>query len=363
MLADFDVATSCGIEIGALTTPIVGRGEGEIIYVDHTDTESLRRKYRDHTAVDVRRIVEVDAVWGGNTLQQAIGVDRKVDYVLACHVIEHVPDLIGWLQEVKAVLRPGGTLRLIVPDRRFTFDRLRRETRLADIVFAQMVATRIPLAPMLLDHILEVASVDAMAAWRGEIDDDALTRMHTLQMAIDVAQDATRNGTYHDVHCWVFTAETFAALMARAASLGLIGYECVDFHDTETGDIEFFVALRPCDDADAAAASWRRMVDALRAVASTPLAAHDAAPAAEALSDALARVSTERDDAVARLPALEGRAAAVLDALARVSAERDAALAMVAALQRSTSWRITRPLRALAMAARRTARGAIMARD
>src|SRR5687768_3410790 len=101
MIAGLDVAKLLGIEIGPLTTPIVGRDEGEIIYVDHADTETLRRKYRDHPTVGVGCIVEVDAVWGGNTLQQAIGVGRKVDYVLASHVVEHVPDLIGWLEEVR----------------------------------------------------------------------------------------------------------------------------------------------------------------------------------------------------------------------------------------------------------------------
>ena len=31
-------------------------------------------------------------------------------------MIEHVPDLIGWLLEVAELLRPGGVLDLFVPD-------------------------------------------------------------------------------------------------------------------------------------------------------------------------------------------------------------------------------------------------------
>jgi hypothetical protein len=205
----------------------------------------------------------VDAVWGGNSLQQAIGQARKADYVLASHVVEHVPDLLGWLAEVREVPRPGGELRLIIPDRRFTFDRLRQESRLSDVVYAHLVGARAPLAPMILDHVLEVAQVDHLAAWRGTLDDRTLTRLHDLELARNVARDALQNGTYHDVHCWVFTPRSFAALMARTAALGLVGFECAGFQQTETDDIEFFVAMRRCEPTTAAVASWQRMADAL----------------------------------------------------------------------------------------------------
>jgi SAM-dependent methyltransferase len=98
-----------GIEIGPLLKPVITKNEGDIIYVDHVDTEALKAKYADDPNVDTRKIVSVDAVWGSQTLLQAVG--RRVDYVIASHVAEHVPDLVGWLGEIGEVLRPGGTLR------------------------------------------------------------------------------------------------------------------------------------------------------------------------------------------------------------------------------------------------------------
>lgn len=264
MLVRLDLRHLLGIEIGPLTTPIVARNQGAIIYVDHVDTEALRQKYQNHPTIDVESIVNVDAVWGKSTLQEAIGVGRKVDYVLASHVVEHVPDLLGWLSEVREVLRPNCELRLLIPDRRYTFDRLRRETRLADILYARLARARAPLAPMILDHVLEVVQVDHRAAWRGEIAEDTLSRLHSLEHALTVAEDALRNGTYHDVHCWVFTPASFANLMARACELKLVGFECADFEDTNVDDIDFFVGMRRCDNADLAAASWRRMATAVR---------------------------------------------------------------------------------------------------
>ncbi|QMU76565.1 class I SAM-dependent methyltransferase [Streptacidiphilus sp. PB12-B1b] len=44
--------------------------------------------------------------------------DASVDWVYAEHLIEHVtmPVAVGWLREVRRVLRPGGVLRLTTPD-------------------------------------------------------------------------------------------------------------------------------------------------------------------------------------------------------------------------------------------------------
>ncbi len=123
-----------GVEIGALNRPAVTRDDADVRYLDHVDTAGLRRKYHDDPAVDVSQIVDVDHVWQGEPLSTVIGDDARLDFFVASHVIEHVPNLIGWLNEVHGVLRPGGRLLLIVPDKRFTFDARRRCTELTDVI-------------------------------------------------------------------------------------------------------------------------------------------------------------------------------------------------------------------------------------
>ena len=275
LLAAIDLPALTGLEVGPLNRPLVRRTDGPIVYVDHADTPALRLKYAGDPNVDIDEIVEVDAVWGSGTLREAVG--RNVDYVVASHVIEHVPDLISWLAEVSEVLTPRGELRLAVPDRRFTFDYNRSETRLSDVVHAWSLKPRVPLPTSILDFCLEVGAVDPIAAWQGAITPPS--PMYGVNDALNLAKDARENGAYHDVHCWVFTPISFARLLGRLAKLGLMNFSCEQFFETERNSIEFIVHARRCDDAAKAAASWADAVERLQSSKRPELAVGDGTPA------------------------------------------------------------------------------------
>ena len=256
LLCNIDVARCLGVEIGALCRPLITHQDGHVFYVDHADTATLRQKYRTDPDVDVDALVDVDAVWGERPLAEVL--EQRVDYIVASHVVEHVPDLISWLGELASILRPGGEIRLAVPDRRFTFDYLRRETQLSDVVYAHMMRARMPLPHIVLDYVMNVVKVDGSAAWDGSLRAETLERHHSLAHAIACAAQA-RDGVYHDVHCWVFTPSTFADLMIDLARNELAVFECTRFFDTASMTIEFFVGLKPTVDRDAAVLSWMAM--------------------------------------------------------------------------------------------------------
>ena len=54
--------------------------------------------------------------------------DQRYDFVLACHVLEHVANPLRALQEWKRVLVSGGALLVMVPDKRHIFDHRRPTT-------------------------------------------------------------------------------------------------------------------------------------------------------------------------------------------------------------------------------------------
>jgi SAM-dependent methyltransferase len=256
LLRGLNLQGMIGMEIGALTAPIVRKSDGPVIYVDHADTETLKRKYAS-AGIDLDQMVSVDVVWGKNTLQDCIGATQKLDYVVNSHVVEHVPDLVSWLAEIHTVLKPDGVLRMAIPDRRYTFDYLRRESSLADVLDAYIRRTRVPLPHAILDHFLYHCEVDSVAAWEGALSRHQLHPTHTAQFALEIAERILHTGDYQDTHCWVFTPVSFAQLCAELANLKLLHFACDELHPTEHLSIEFIVSMRPAADPADCVASWQ----------------------------------------------------------------------------------------------------------
>lgn len=272
LMKGLDVRNTIGLEIGPLANPVVTKQEGEVYYVDYADAEFLRSRYKDDPNVDTSKIVSVDAIWGEQSLKEAMN-GQSVDYIVASHVIEHVPDLVTWLSELHSVLRPDGQVRLVVPDKRYTFDYLRQVSRLSDILTAYVEHARVPQPHEIFDFCLNKVTIDTAAAWRNDIDTAKLVRDFTFEGAMHLARDVIDNGTYHDVHCWVFTPFVFAQLCRELAKADLLKFACEYFIDTAYGELEFYVALRASRDKGEAVDSWAKMMDRSRCEASA--ATHD----------------------------------------------------------------------------------------
>jgi predicted SAM-dependent methyltransferase len=262
MLRNIDLKRSEGLEIGALCRPFVQKMEGNVIYVDHVDTDTLKKKYRDSDDVDINSIVPVDAVWGENNLYDAVG-GRLFDYVIASHVIEHVPDLISWLCELASILKKTGEVRVIIPDKRYTFDYMRQPTRLADVMLSYLKQARVPQPHSILDFALNASKKNPLRTLDElkNVEDQELH--YTWQQAMGLALDAEVNRHYHDIHCWAFTPQSFASLMEKITSMGLIDFACEGYCSTAVNDIEFFVRLRRSGNPEYIRESWMYMQESI----------------------------------------------------------------------------------------------------
>jgi hypothetical protein len=191
-----------GLELGALDRPFLDRDHFNVKYVDHADTATLKTKYlRTGTpqTLDPSQIVDVDIVWAcTETLLSCCRESERFHYAVALQVMEHVGDPIGWLNEISACLQPGGRINLTLPEMTRTFDYRRRLTTAADLVEAFERHWRWPRLRHVFDHISNVAHPPARA------DQTA----GALQQALRVARIAEA-GEYVDVHCHVWTYESF----------------------------------------------------------------------------------------------------------------------------------------------------------
>jgi predicted SAM-dependent methyltransferase len=245
-LAGLDLSLLHGVEVGPLDRPLVTRAMSDVYYVDHASNDDLKRKFTGDPHVDTENIPRIDYVWKDKTLVEMIGDKAPLDYIVASHVIEHVPDLVGWLEEMLAALSVGGKLILVVPDKRFTFDIFRRVSAFEEVESAHREMRRRPGLRCIMDHFSNVVSANTWALW----DNYAVSRDFKFSHGpefLTLAHKHYHEGLYVDVHCWVFTPWSFVELLGQIAKHSKIGFDLSYFLTTQSHDLEFYVQLTRVD--------------------------------------------------------------------------------------------------------------------
>lgn len=236
-----------GIEIGALNNPIVRPEEGQIEFVDYGPTHVLKAQHA-HLPERVAGIVDVTHVWtGSGSLADIVGGAERFDYAIASHVIEHVPNVLGWFRGIHEVLKPGAVFNLAVPDRRYTFDVLRHESTIGELVEADFLNYTAPSVRQMFDSCALMVAIDPGAIWTNPVDPETLPPFMgdiALPLALAQAKAIRNESRYFDSHCWVFTPKSLAALLHGATMLDLFPFVVEDILPTYPGQFEFFIRLR-----------------------------------------------------------------------------------------------------------------------
>jgi SAM-dependent methyltransferase len=225
-----------GLEFGPLDRPLFGKENWNVEYVDHASREDLIAKYGGDRAdqLDTAFIVNTDIVWPGGSLIERIPSGRRYDFAVASHVIEHVPDMLSWLESIAAALKPGGLINLAVPDRDQTFDHFRDLTSVAEIVDDYVRKIARPCPRHIFDHVCFASPL-------------GMDRQYNPDLAIRTVLEAESRQAYVDVHCRVFTNASFLEVFRVLADAGLLKLECSAFFPTAQGFNEFIVSLRKAE--------------------------------------------------------------------------------------------------------------------
>jgi SAM-dependent methyltransferase len=233
------------IEIGPSYNPVAAKAAGwNTRVVDHGSRAELVAKYSTAPEAPTERIEDVDVVWRGGPLEAgfAAGDAGSFTALIASHVLEHVPDPIGFFQSAATLLHPmRGSIRLALPDKRLCFDLFRPAATTGRVLAAHRGDGDRHTYADLFDHVAYLTRLAGRAAWARE-PLTALVLDHTLEQARGNADAGTAaTAGYVDCHAWQFTPASFELLMLELGVLGEIDWR-IDWLEPQPA-MEFLVSL------------------------------------------------------------------------------------------------------------------------
>lgn len=217
------------LEVGAYYRPTLPQNVYKNRYVDFYNTEELRKE-AEREGLDPTRVVEVDYVVRGEDYRDVI--KDKFDVVVANHVLEHVSNPIKWLNMISELMEDRGILFVALPDKKFSFDRLRHNTSLAHLLTDFLVDTR-SIGP---EHVIEILMY---------YDNTILGGKNDIFNSLDLdALKGKMNSPWQGIHSHVFEGDNFlSTILKPLLFMKLIPYSLVNYvPHTQAG--EFYVILR-----------------------------------------------------------------------------------------------------------------------
>ena len=175
-----------GIEVGPGHTPF-GVPDGVTVrYVDRLTTDEHYELFpelpRDFGFFEPDVIADLDTD-GLRAIDS-----RTQDFVICSHVLEHLADPLHFLDEAHRVLRVGGIFLVLLPDRRYTFDRDREPTLLSCLIRDHEVGATTPDDAHMTEFLLKADQGPTFV-----LPDDPLERAELFEWH--------RSRSIH-VHCW-----------------------------------------------------------------------------------------------------------------------------------------------------------------
>ena len=231
-----------GVEIGASHAPIASKKGGYNVHIiDHATRTELIDKYKDE-GVKLDNIEEVDFVWKGESYADLTGKTNFYDWIIASHVIEHVPNLVGFINSCDQILNDTGVLSLAVPDVRFCFDYFRPVSGLSKVLDAHYQNHKVHTPGSVAEFNLNLVKRDSQPGWgENALLKEEYSFTNSREEVFTSIERSASGKDYVDCHAWCFTPHSFRLMIHDLNDLGLIKMREVGFFPSE--GCEFFIAL------------------------------------------------------------------------------------------------------------------------
>ena len=231
------------VEVGPSFNPLAPKRDGwNTFVIDHASRDDLVAKYKAHEGVDTTRIEEVDFVWQGGSLADAVPADQHgtFDAFIASHVIEHTTDVVTFLKAAETLIRPDGAIILAVPDKRKCFDFYRHPSSTGDALAAFLEKRTRHDTRTHFEAVMRTVHKGGAPGWHG-----ADTRAGVIAIPFEQAHAQLGLAAlpeYVDAHNWIFVPSSFRLMLLELAAMGYLDLRVEEIAEAEA--TEFYAWLR-----------------------------------------------------------------------------------------------------------------------
>jgi SAM-dependent methyltransferase len=214
-----------GIEVGPGHAPLAVPAGVDVRYVDRLTPAEHHFWFPELSGDD--GFLEPDVIADLDTDGLKAIDTQSQDFVICSHVLEHLADPLRFIDEAHRVLRVGGDFLILLPDRRYTFDRNREPTPLSCLIRDHEVGATTPDDVHMKEFLLGADQGPAFV-----LPDDPRERGELYEWH--------RNRSIH-VHCW--TEDEFPEVLRHCSEQLGHSWELVDQLDRREPEMEFGYVL------------------------------------------------------------------------------------------------------------------------
>ncbi len=216
-----------GIELGPYFSPLAAKRDGyNCLYLDVFDTETIKRRAAADpflSAEQAAQVEPIDLVGDAMRIDELCrdaGETEPFDYIISANNFEHLPNPIRFLQACGRVLKTGGFLSIVVPDKSGCLDFYRPRTSLTAWIEAFFEDRKRPTHAQIFEQVSTIARGAGEEASAASF---SFVAERNLREAFDdwTRKRVENDETYFDVHCSAFTPNSFRLLLTDAYFLGL----------------------------------------------------------------------------------------------------------------------------------------------
>ncbi len=225
------------LEIGPFANPI--KQGDNVHYADFLgQAELIERALK--LGIKPERVPVVHHILSETPLNK---IDVHYDAVISSHCIEHQPDLIKHLTDVHSLVQANaGRYFLLIPDKRYCFDRFIAESTIADILEAHEAQRIVHTLKSVIEHRALITANNATEHWKKT--QKGVPKVDPAKVNNALKEWRNAQGAYIDVHAWYFTPDSFAEIISLLNKLSLIDLEVERLYPTRRFRNEFWAILK-----------------------------------------------------------------------------------------------------------------------